>query len=53
MRLRPSILTRRQTFIAELAAEHDVAAARIMSDRQVWQDFGQALFNLKEFIYIR
>ena len=42
-----------QTFVAELAAEHDVAADRIMSDRQVWRDFGQALFNLKEFIYIR
>ena len=42
-----------QTFVAGLAAEHDVATDRIMSDLQVWQDFGQALFNLKEFIYIR
>lgn len=35
------------TFLADLRAEHSGA------EDAVWRDFGHALFNLKEFIYIR
>ena len=36
-----------QTFLSSLRAEHSGA------DDAVWRDFGHALFNLKEFIYLR
>ena len=42
-----------QTFVGKLAAERDIAATEISQSRQVWRDFAQALFNFKEFIYIR
>jgi mono/diheme cytochrome c family protein len=42
-----------QTFLGKLATEHNVAAADITRNRQVWRDLAQALFNFKEFIYIR
>ena len=42
-----------QTFVAKLAAEHDVSEDNVPTDPRIWQDFAQALFNFKEFIYIR
>ena len=44
---------RAQTFVAKLAAEHDVIPDDVAGDRRIWQDFAHALFNFKEFIYIR
>jgi hypothetical protein len=35
-------------YLADLAREHGPG-----NDRLVWRDFGQSLFNLKEFIYVR
>ena len=42
-----------QTFVGKLAAEHDVSKDNVPNDARTWQDFAQALFNFKEFIYIR
>ena len=42
-----------QTFIAKLAAEHNVNRTDVPNDPQIWQDFAHALFNFKEFIYVR
>ena len=49
----PDEVDKARTFVARLAAEHDVPADEVSGNRQVWQDFAQALFNFKEFIYIR
>jgi len=40
-------------YLAELAAEHGVAAADVAGSAPVWQDFAQSMFCLKEFIYVR
>ncbi len=37
------------TFLADAAAERGVSA----NDPQAWQDLAHALFNLKEFLYVR
>jgi hypothetical protein len=42
-----------QTFVAKLAVEHDVSTDDVPNDPRVWQDVAHALFNFKEFIYIR
>lgn len=41
------------TYLAELAAARGVARENLMTAPGVWQDVAQALFNLKEFIYVR
>ena len=37
-----------RAYLADLAREHGLG-----NDPQVWRDFAQSLFNLKEFIYVR
>ncbi|MBI3874513.1 MAG: DUF1553 domain-containing protein, partial [Verrucomicrobia bacterium] len=39
-------------YLADLAREHN-AAEHFATNENVWRDFAQSLFNLKEFIYIR
>jgi hypothetical protein len=41
------------TLINDLAGEHGVLPEKVMTDTRVWRDFAHALFNLKEFIYVR
>ena len=41
------------TYMAELDAARGVADAERMREPASWQDLAQALFNLKEFIYVR
>ena len=41
-----------QGFVKELAAEYGVTEADISDSKPVWQDFAQAIFCLKEFIYV-
>ncbi len=36
-----------------LARGHDIPEAEWMGDRDLWKDIAQALFNLKEFLYLR
>ncbi len=40
-------------YLTALAQDRKLAAAQIMTNEPVWQDFAQSLFNLKEFIYVR
>ena len=49
----PAEMDQSQTFLATVAEEYDVGSEGILSSRSVWQDFAQAIFNLKEFLYIR
>jgi hypothetical protein len=37
----------------ELAGLHKTAADQILESREVWKDMAHAIFNLKEFIYLR
>jgi hypothetical protein len=37
----------------ELASLHKTAPDQILKSREVWKDMAHALFNLKEFIYLR
>lgn len=39
-------------FLGELAAEHSIPPGEIEQSEQVWRDFAQSLFCLKEFIYV-
>jgi hypothetical protein len=39
--------------IRELASEHRVAESAILASPAIWKDAAHALFNTKEFIYIR
>lgn len=39
-------------FLSELAAEHSITSGEPEGNKRVWQDFAQALFCLKEFIYV-
>jgi len=39
-------------YLAELSREHG-AAENLAASENVWRDFAQSLFNLKEFIYVR
>ena len=41
------------SFLMTLADEHGVARENIQANARVWQDFVQAVFNFKEFIYIQ
>ncbi len=42
-----------QRYLADLAVQHGVEPAKLSSSLEVWRDFAQSLFNLKEFIYLR
>ncbi len=37
----------------ELASLHKTAPDKLAGSREVWQDMAHAIFNLKEFIYLR
>ena len=40
-------------YLGVLAGEHRVAPEAMLASVRVWQDFAHAIFNLKEFIYVR
>ncbi|MBI5772953.1 MAG: DUF1553 domain-containing protein, partial [Verrucomicrobia bacterium] len=40
-------------YLVELARDHEAAEGQAAANEEVWRDFAQSLFNLKEFIYIR
>lgn len=40
-------------YLKILASEHQVAPPALLANAQIWQDFTHAIFNLKEFIYVR
>jgi mono/diheme cytochrome c family protein/cytochrome c553 len=42
-----------EAFVADLLKTHKVAEKDALSNVRVWQDFAHALFNMKEFIYVR
>jgi mono/diheme cytochrome c family protein/cytochrome c553 len=42
-----------QAFVADLLKTHKVNEKDTLSNVRVWQDFAHALFNMKEFIYVR
>jgi hypothetical protein len=42
-----------ETAVATFAELHGVSAAQVMASRAVWAELAQALFNLKEFVYLR
>ena len=46
-------LDKSRTFLAALADEHEVAPDVALLSQPVWRDFAQAIFNFKEFLYIR
>ena len=46
-------LHRWNTAIADLAASHKTADCDVLSSIPVWKDIAHAMFNMKEFIYIR
>ena len=41
------------TSLGEFANERDLGTAKWLGDRDLWKDFAQSLFNLKQFIYLR
>ena len=40
-------------FVADLATTHNVQPKDRLASERVWQDFAHALYNMKEFIYVR
>ena len=46
-------LSRLRGLAAELASLHGAGRDGIMDSREVWKDVAHAIFNMKEFIYIR
>ena len=40
-------------FVADLAMTHNVQPKDRLASERVWQDFAHALYNMKEFIYVR
>jgi hypothetical protein len=46
-------LNRWDVSIQELARLHNVEAKAVMQSETVWQDAAHAIFNTKEFIYLR
>ncbi|HEX3656819.1 MAG TPA: PSD1 and planctomycete cytochrome C domain-containing protein [Pirellulales bacterium] len=42
-----------ERYVADLAATYHVPFKDSLRTERVWQDFAHALFNLKEFIYVR
>jgi hypothetical protein len=41
------------SLVREFAAEHGIAEPAILQSAAIWKDVAHALFNVKEFIYIR
>jgi hypothetical protein len=39
--------------VLDLAREHKVANAELMTSRLLWQDIAHMMFNTKEFLYVR
>jgi hypothetical protein len=37
----------------EVASMHDVSAEKFLDSQAVWKDVAHAIFNLKEFVYVR
>ena len=50
---KPPEAARFEKAVADLAALHEVPAGEIMKSRLVWKDVAHAIFNMKEFIYVR
>jgi hypothetical protein len=46
-------LTRFQSLIQALAKERGIDASRLLSDGLLWKDVVHAVFNMKEFVYLR
>jgi len=46
-------IDRVETFLVDAAEERQIASGEILSSQLVWQDLAQAIFNFKEFLYIR
>ncbi|HEY6169914.1 MAG TPA: DUF1553 domain-containing protein, partial [Verrucomicrobiae bacterium] len=40
-------------YLADLIRDHDASEGKSAASEEVWRDFAQSLFNLKEFIYVR
>jgi hypothetical protein len=49
----PAELAAAGDFLTTLATERGIAPGELLASVPVWQDFAQALFNVKEFIYVR
>jgi cytochrome c553 len=50
---RPGELLRFAAYVRDLAEQHRVETAGVLQSRTIWKDVAHALFNLKEFIYVR
>ncbi len=52
---KPSAAERDQaaTFLSSLASEHSVEQNALLSDVRIWRDFAEAIWNFKEFVYVR
>lgn len=50
---RPAEVQRFSAAIQELATLNEVPAADLMKSRDVWKDVAHAVFNMKEFIYVK
>ena len=48
----PLELNAARRFLTELAGEHGVTESEIPGSKAIWQDLAQAIFCLKEFIYV-
>ncbi len=51
--VRPEELVRIEQFIDQQAAAYQLEPQAAVDDHQVWADVAHALFNIKEFIFIR
>jgi hypothetical protein len=49
----PAESERFEKALRELAALHEVPETEILKSRPLWKDLAHAMFNLKEFIYVR
>jgi hypothetical protein len=49
----PAELDRFRALVSRLVELHKVAPAEALASRAVWRDLAHAVFNLKEFIYVR
>jgi hypothetical protein len=50
---KPAEAARFEKAVRELAALHGTPEAELLKNRVVWKDVAHAMFNLKEFIYVR
>jgi hypothetical protein len=49
----PAEVARFETAVRDLAALHQAPAGEVLKSRPVWKDVAHAVYNLKEFIYVR